>query len=106
MYTPVNPRFTIQKWGLRGSKLYRHVYVIGTAVHLSRPETFGGLWGSNTASVSMKKYENTFHNMRFSAEIRKHISSFWLKTSFISYYENTPIQIYRNSHLKKLKIFR
>ena len=28
MYTPVNPSFTIQKWGLRGSKLYRRVYVM------------------------------------------------------------------------------
>ena len=28
MYTPVNPSFTIQKWGLRGSKLYRHVFVM------------------------------------------------------------------------------
>ena len=28
MYTPVNPRFTIEKWGLRGSKLYRHVFVM------------------------------------------------------------------------------
>ena len=28
MYTPVNPRFTIQKWGLRGSKLYRYVLVM------------------------------------------------------------------------------
>ena len=26
MYTPVNPSFTIQKWGLRGSKLYRYVF--------------------------------------------------------------------------------
>ena len=26
MYTPVNPSFTIQKWGLKGSKLYRHVF--------------------------------------------------------------------------------
>ena len=25
MYTPVNPSFTILKWGLRGSKLYRYV---------------------------------------------------------------------------------
>ena len=30
MYTPVNPSFTIQKWGLRGSKLYRHVFVMGS----------------------------------------------------------------------------
>ena len=28
MYTPVNPSFTIQKWGLRGSKLFRHVFLM------------------------------------------------------------------------------
>ena len=28
MYTPVNHSFTIQKWGLRGSNLYRHVFVM------------------------------------------------------------------------------
>ena len=28
MYTPVNPSFTIYKWCLRGSKLYRHVFVM------------------------------------------------------------------------------
>ena len=28
MYTPVNPSFTILKWGLRGSKLYRRVFVM------------------------------------------------------------------------------
>ena len=28
MYTPVNPSFTIQKWGLRGSELYRRVFVV------------------------------------------------------------------------------
>ena len=28
MYTPVNPSFTIQKWGLRGSTLYRQVFVM------------------------------------------------------------------------------
>ena len=28
MYTPVNPNFTIQKWGSGGSKLYRHVSVM------------------------------------------------------------------------------
>ena len=30
-YTPVNPSFTIYKWGLRGSKLYRHVFVMLSA---------------------------------------------------------------------------
>ena len=28
MYTPVNPSLTIWKWGLRGSKLYRRVFVM------------------------------------------------------------------------------
>ena len=28
MYTPVNPSFTKRKWGLRGSKLYRYVFVM------------------------------------------------------------------------------
>ena len=28
MYTPVNPSFTIYKWGLSGSILYRHVFVM------------------------------------------------------------------------------
>ena len=28
IYTPVNPSFTIQMWGLRGSKLYRYVFVM------------------------------------------------------------------------------
>ena len=30
MCTPVNPSFTIYKWGLRVSKLYRHVFVMLT----------------------------------------------------------------------------
>ena len=35
MHTPVNPSFTIYicKWGLRGSKLYRHVFVMIALVH-------------------------------------------------------------------------
>ena len=32
---PVNPRFTIYKWGLRGSKLYRYVFVIGIVISVS-----------------------------------------------------------------------
>ena len=28
MFTPVNPSFTIKKWGSRGSTLYRHVLVM------------------------------------------------------------------------------
>ena len=28
MYTPVNPSFTIYKWGVRGSFLHGHVFVM------------------------------------------------------------------------------
>ena len=28
MYTPVNPSFTLQKWGLRGSIFYRRVFMM------------------------------------------------------------------------------
>ena len=28
MSTPINPSFTIKKWGLKGLKLYRHVFVM------------------------------------------------------------------------------
>ena len=28
MYTPVNPSLYIYKWGLKGSKLYRRVFVM------------------------------------------------------------------------------
>ena len=33
MYTPVNPSFTIKKWGLRGSILYRRVSVMESVTH-------------------------------------------------------------------------
>ena len=40
MYTPVNPSFTILKWGLRGSKLYRHVFVMLKFNSVNRKDTF------------------------------------------------------------------
>ena len=33
IYTPLNPSFTIWKWGLRGLKLYRYVFVMTTTKH-------------------------------------------------------------------------
>ena len=35
MYTPVNPSFTVFKWGFKGSKLYRHVFVMNKYKTLS-----------------------------------------------------------------------
>ena len=32
MYTPVNPNFTILKWGVRGSSLHGHVIMMPTAL--------------------------------------------------------------------------
>ena len=36
--TPVNPSFTIQKWGLTGSKLYTYVFVMCTGARRVREE--------------------------------------------------------------------
>ena len=36
LYTPVNPSFTVKKWGLRGSKLHRRVFVM---CRMSRGDT-------------------------------------------------------------------
>ena len=33
MCTPVNPSFTIQKWGLRGSNLYWYMFVMSEPAH-------------------------------------------------------------------------
>ena len=37
IHTPVNPSFTIWKWGLRGSTLYRHVFVMNWSFVISKP---------------------------------------------------------------------
>ena len=32
MYTPVNPSFTILKWGVRGNSLHGHVFVMSEII--------------------------------------------------------------------------
>ena len=39
MYTPVNTSFTIYKWGLRGPKLYRYVFLMSLTVFNLRIRT-------------------------------------------------------------------
>ena len=62
MYTPVNPSFTIQKWGLRESKLYRHVFVMcwmsGKQCRPWLAATFCGMWSWSTlfAQACLSKY--------------------------------------------------
>ena len=34
MYTPVNPSFTIKKWGVRGCRLHGRVCMIGSKLHV------------------------------------------------------------------------
>ena len=34
VYTPVNPSFTIYKWGLRGSKLYLFFFILFLFIYL------------------------------------------------------------------------
>ena len=36
MYTPVNPSFTLQKSGSRGSKLYKYVFVMSKSKNVLR----------------------------------------------------------------------
>ena len=59
MYTPVNPSFTIKKWGLRGSKLYRYVFVMTwTARTLIRLRTCSG-WFEFIRKTCLFKYMYT-----------------------------------------------
>ena len=61
MYTPVNPSFTILKWGLRGLKLYRYVFVMVTQIGLLPSEKGaslkggGGGGGFTIAQISTQK---------------------------------------------------
>ena len=62
MYTPVNPSFTILKWGLRGLKLYRYVFVMVTKIGLLPSEkgaslkgVAGGGGGFTIAQISTQK---------------------------------------------------
>ena len=48
MYTPVNSSFTRQKWGLRGSKLYRHVFVMDQVTNYTHC-----LWCSDTLATNL-----------------------------------------------------
>ena len=48
MYTPLNPSFTIEKWGLRGSVLYRHVFVMAYL--------FGMVWLFSLGATNIHLY--------------------------------------------------
>ena len=49
----MNPNFTIKKWGLRGSNLYRHVFGMGIQIHISL-KTF--LWTPMCISSTKLNY--------------------------------------------------
>ena len=59
MYTPVNLSFTIQKWGLRGSKLYRYVFVMCSSKEDSNQSAYP--LKSACASSLHCPYEETLH---------------------------------------------
>ena len=48
LYTPVNPSFTILNWGIRGSKLYRHVFVMNSSLGAQIQRYTFSCWGSFT----------------------------------------------------------
>ena len=81
MYTPVNPSFTIQKWGLKGSKLYRHVFAILLSwndMHVSR------------ADKSVKKSRTGCPKL---VAMHIHVSSLWKSIDIYSRYrpETKPL---------------
>ena len=58
MYTLVNPSFTIQKWGLRGSKLHWYVFVTGICYNLQAYKL--GLYGPKTVWIFFAWYSSGF----------------------------------------------
>ena len=66
MYIPVNPSFTIQKWGVKGS-LYRHVFVVTTeGVGPRGHKTFSLLNLAEHDLFCATKYENVKKKLAFS----------------------------------------
>ena len=67
MYNPVNPSFTIQKWGLRGPKLYRHVFVIRSAWHRAvwSESSIGALWIAKDTNFLHADNEDSDQTARF-----------------------------------------
>ena len=57
MYTPVNPSFTILKWGLRGSKLYRRVFVMLLQMYIYEKGIWCILFAKNLQN-SRKQFRN------------------------------------------------
>ena len=70
MYTPVNPSFTIQKWGLRGSTLYRYVFLMERGYRLK--VIFHYSDSLNLAS-SMKKCPILKKNMNSAKTLRDYV---------------------------------
>ena len=62
IYTPVNPSFTIYKWGLRGSKLYSHVFVMVVRKQLDTDKIPRAC---QMSSFIAKKCENMEMTIRF-----------------------------------------
>ena len=54
MYTPVNPSFTIQKWGFRGSKLYRRVFVMKSFLPYIKWQTIHQVYCPFKGSIFLK----------------------------------------------------
>ena len=62
IYTPVNPSFTIWKWGLRGSKLYRYVFLMQSKFSKTHSALLKVCWGGNLGVILVRVCEPVFQN--------------------------------------------
>ena len=68
IYTPVNPSFTMWKWGLRGSNFYRHVFVMQTNLIVG----FVVRWHKQVKqNIKLKQNKNNNKNGRVSEKLLK-----------------------------------
>ena len=69
-YTPVNPSFTISKWGLREYKFHGHVFLMLTTNVTYKPFYE---WSRNHEKADQKININvTMHNIKFMGLVETH----------------------------------
>ena len=83
MYTSVNPSFTINKWGLSRSKLYRHVLVMSDLVY-TVSQAYLSMYAKNTALYFQSRNSFFFFILwpfqKFFTYIKPIVHQRWAKT--------------------------
>ena len=86
MYTPVNPRFTIEKWGLRGSKLFRRVFVTSKSNESWFP----------TCILRLRNIMHNYQNFQHKISSHKAVATFWINGTFAHFiHQNWVVSLYK-----------